>query len=192
MLWPDWLKREPKRIWCSDVTCFPRARRAASAIVDVVSLRWIDTLVSIEETSTQVRVIFDRAPAAEGLAELITPEGVEQFAEDPTRPRSTLSWHTRPCRSARQSIRCHKGLVWSAKTDAELPGAPMSEAVVHVYEAKTNLSKLLDRVEKGKEILLGRSAAPSLGWSPIAGGESRGCPAGSQAGSTKPPTRPNG
>ena len=55
------------------MTHFPRARRVAFAIVDVVSRRWIDTLVSIEETSTQVRVIFDRALAAEGLAELITP-----------------------------------------------------------------------------------------------------------------------
>ena len=53
---------------------FPRARRAAFAIVDVVSRRWIDTLVSVEETSTQVRVLFDQALAAEGLTELITPE----------------------------------------------------------------------------------------------------------------------
>ena len=86
VLWPDWLYWEPNKIWCSEVTHFPRARRAAFAIVDVVSRRWIDTLVSTEETSTQVRVIFDRALAAEGLAELITPERVEQFAEDPTRP----------------------------------------------------------------------------------------------------------
>ena len=86
VLWPDWLHWEPNKIWCSEVTCFPRARRVAFAIVDVVSRRWIDTLVSTEETSTQVRVIFDRALASEGLAELITPERVEQFAEDPTRP----------------------------------------------------------------------------------------------------------
>ena len=84
--WPDWLQWEPNKIWCWDVTHFPRARRVAFAIVDVVSRRWIDTLVSIEETSTQVRVIFDRALATEGLAELITPERVEQFSEDPTRP----------------------------------------------------------------------------------------------------------
>ena len=58
----------------------------AFAIVDVVSRRWIDTLVSIEETSTQVRVIFDRALAAEGLTELITPERVELFEQDPTEP----------------------------------------------------------------------------------------------------------
>lgn len=29
-----------------------------------------------------------------------------------------------------------------------------------MYEAKANLSKLLDRVEKGKEIVLGRSGRP--------------------------------
>ena len=44
------------------------------------------TLVSIEETSTQVRVLFDRALAAEGLTELITPERVELFEQDPTEP----------------------------------------------------------------------------------------------------------
>ena len=86
VLWPDWLVWEPNKIWCWDVTHFPRARRAAFAIVDVVSRRWIDTLVSIEETSTQVRVLFDQALAAEGLTELITPETVELFEQDPTEP----------------------------------------------------------------------------------------------------------
>lgn len=33
----------------------------------------------------------------------------------------------------------------------------MGEAVVDVYEAKTNLSKLLDRVEQSEEIVIGRS-----------------------------------
>ena len=36
----------------------------------------------------------------------------------------------------------------------------MSEAVVNVYDAKTNLSKLLDRVEQGEEIVLGRAGRP--------------------------------
>lgn len=36
----------------------------------------------------------------------------------------------------------------------------MGEAVVNVYEAKTNLSKLLDRVERGEEIVLGRNGRP--------------------------------
>lgn len=36
----------------------------------------------------------------------------------------------------------------------------MSEAMVNVYEAKTNLSKLLNRVEQGEEIVLARSGRP--------------------------------
>lgn len=36
----------------------------------------------------------------------------------------------------------------------------MSETVVNVYEAKTSLSKLLERVEKGDEIVLGRAGRP--------------------------------
>jgi transposase InsO family protein len=42
--------------------------------------------VSVEETSTQVQVLFDRALIAEGLADLITPERVELPADDPRRP----------------------------------------------------------------------------------------------------------
>jgi len=34
------------RIWCWAVTYFPRARRRAFAIVDVVSRKWIATLLS--------------------------------------------------------------------------------------------------------------------------------------------------
>ena len=32
--------------------------------------------------------------------------------------------------------------------------------VINVYEAKTNLSKLLERVERGEEIVLGRAGRP--------------------------------
>jgi len=48
--------------------------------------KWIDTLVSVEETSTQVKVIFERALLAEGLVDLITPERLELPADDPARP----------------------------------------------------------------------------------------------------------
>lgn len=84
--WPEWLQWAPNRIWCWDATHFTRARRVAFAIIDVVSRRWIDTLVSVEETSTQVQVLFDRALIAEGLADLITPERLELAVDDPARP----------------------------------------------------------------------------------------------------------
>jgi transposase InsO family protein len=84
--WPDWLVWEPNRIWIWDVTHFSRARRAVFAIIDMVSRYWIETLVSTEETSTQVRVIFDRALVAQGLDELLTDDRLDLDVGDPERP----------------------------------------------------------------------------------------------------------
>ena len=84
--WPHWLVWAPNRIWIWDVTHFTRARRAVFAIVDLVSRRWIDTLVSVEETVTQVVVIFERALEAEGLLELLTDERLDLAVDDPRRP----------------------------------------------------------------------------------------------------------
>ena len=55
------------------VTHFGQARRCVFAIVDMVSRYWITSLVSTEETSTQVRVIFDQALLAQDLDELEPP-----------------------------------------------------------------------------------------------------------------------
>jgi putative transposase len=84
--WPDWLVWEPNRIWIWDVTHFTRAKRAVFAIVDMVSRRWIDTLMSVEETSTQVRVIFERALETEGLLDLLTDQRLDLAVDDPARP----------------------------------------------------------------------------------------------------------
>jgi putative transposase len=68
--WPAWLEWKPNRIWAWDFTHFTRADRAAVAILDVVSRKWINTLVCAEESSTQVEVVFTDALHAEGLLEL--------------------------------------------------------------------------------------------------------------------------
>ena len=52
--WPEWVRWEPNCIWIWDATHFSRARRAVFAIVDVVSRYWVSTVVSAEESSTQV------------------------------------------------------------------------------------------------------------------------------------------
>jgi transposase InsO family protein len=65
--WPDWLEWKPNRIWAYDFTHFTRARRAAIAILDVVSRKWINTVVVVEESSVQVEVAFTAALAAEDL-----------------------------------------------------------------------------------------------------------------------------
>jgi putative transposase len=84
--WPDWLVWAPNHIWGWDATHFPRARRCAFAIIDLVSRKWIDTVVSVEETSTQVKLLFERAMIAEGLADLVTPERLDLDVDDPDRP----------------------------------------------------------------------------------------------------------
>lgn len=65
--WPDWLEWKPNRVWAYDFTHFTRARRAALAILDVVSRTWITTLVCAEESSVQVEVAFTTALTAEDL-----------------------------------------------------------------------------------------------------------------------------
>ena len=84
--WPPWLVWEPNRIWIWDATHFGRARRCVFAIVDMVSRRWISTVVSSEESSTQVRVVFDDALAVEGLIDLLTDERLDLPLDDPRRP----------------------------------------------------------------------------------------------------------
>ncbi|MGH3576215.1 MAG: integrase core domain-containing protein [Mycobacterium sp.] len=56
--WPDWLEWKPNRIWAYDFTHWSRARRASIAILDLVSRKWLATLTSPEETSTQVEACF--------------------------------------------------------------------------------------------------------------------------------------
>jgi len=65
--WPEWVVWKPGSIWCYDFTHFTRAKSCPIAVMDVVSRRWLTTLVSAEETSTQVEVAFLAAPREEGL-----------------------------------------------------------------------------------------------------------------------------
>ena len=84
--WPDWLEWVPNRIWAYDATHFTRCRRVVFAIVDMVSRKWIDTLVSVEETATQVQVLFEHALKVEGLLELLTDDRLDLAVDDPARP----------------------------------------------------------------------------------------------------------
>jgi hypothetical protein len=63
-----------------------QSRRVVFPIVDMVSRKWIDTLVSVEETATQVEVIFERAVEIGGLLELLTDERLDLAVDDPNRP----------------------------------------------------------------------------------------------------------
>ena len=64
---PDWIEWKRHQIWIYDITHFPRAGRVAYAILDVVTRKWLATLVTAEETATQVEVVFTDALDTEGL-----------------------------------------------------------------------------------------------------------------------------
>jgi putative transposase len=68
---PDWAELVPGVIWIYDFTHFDGVKGAVVAVVDVVSRYWLSTVVSAEETSTQVEVAFTRALVADGKEHLL-------------------------------------------------------------------------------------------------------------------------
>ena len=68
---PEWAEYKPNSLWIFDTTHFTRAGMAVLIVEDLVSRKWLATVVSAEETSTQVEVGFTRALDAEGLLERV-------------------------------------------------------------------------------------------------------------------------
>jgi putative transposase len=69
--WPDWVDYQPLQVWGYDFSAFPAAGTSALAILDLVSRKWIDTLLCPEATHVQVQALFTRALEREGLLEQI-------------------------------------------------------------------------------------------------------------------------
>lgn len=67
--WPEWAEWRPDQLWCWDMSQFERCKAAkyAYAIIDLVSRKWIATILASEATGVQVRVLFTKALEAEGL-----------------------------------------------------------------------------------------------------------------------------
>jgi transposase InsO family protein len=70
---------EKNRIWMWDASHFPRAKRVAYAIVDVVTRYWIACLLSVEQTSTQAQLLFTRALEDQRL---LGPDGMPLGGEE--------------------------------------------------------------------------------------------------------------
>ena len=69
---------------------------AVFAVMDLVTRKWISELVSIEETSTQVQVVFIDALELEGLLELVEARQ-DATAADPFPQVPTLTCSRRCC-----------------------------------------------------------------------------------------------
>ncbi len=78
--WPDWVDYRPRQVWGYDITEFPSAGTQALAILDLVSRKWIDTLICPQASDLQVKLIFTRALEAEGLMQQVL-ETADQPAE---------------------------------------------------------------------------------------------------------------
>lgn len=78
--WPEWAELVPGVIWIYDFTHFRASKRCAIAIVDVVSRLWLATVVSAQESSTQVEVAFTAALVADGKAHLLDEQLLAELA----------------------------------------------------------------------------------------------------------------
>ena len=86
---PEWVDYRPNQIWIYDTTHFTKAGVAVTVIEDLVSRKWIADIVSSEETSTQVQIVFSDALAAEGLLEAVEARAdgrVDPSVDDESRP----------------------------------------------------------------------------------------------------------
>ena len=78
--WPEWAELTPGVIWIYDFTHFAASRRCAIAVVDVVSRLWLATVVSAQESSTQVEVAFTAALVADGKGHLLEADLLAELA----------------------------------------------------------------------------------------------------------------
>jgi putative transposase len=78
--WPAWAELVPGVIWIYDFTHFTAAKRCAVAVLDVVSRYWLATVVSAEESSTQVEVAFTRALIEDGKEHLLDEDLLAELA----------------------------------------------------------------------------------------------------------------
>jgi transposase InsO family protein len=68
---PEWAELVPGVIYIYDFTHFDSVKGAVIAVIDVVSRYWLATVVSAEETSTQVEIAFTRALIEDGKEHLL-------------------------------------------------------------------------------------------------------------------------
>lgn len=78
--WPQWAELVPGVIMIYDFTHFTRAGRCVVAVIDVISKYWLSTVVSAEESSTQVEVAFTRALLTDGKEHLLDADLLEELA----------------------------------------------------------------------------------------------------------------
>lgn len=82
--WPDWVEYRPCQVWGHDFTAFPRAGRDALAILDLVSRKWVTTMLVSHQRgeSEHVQAVYVRALESEGLLDEIEVRMVAPNTDD--------------------------------------------------------------------------------------------------------------
>lgn len=78
--WPEWAELVPGVIYIYDFTHFKASGCCAVAVLDVVSRYWLATVVSAEESSTQVELAFTRALIEDGKEHLLDQDLLDELA----------------------------------------------------------------------------------------------------------------
>jgi putative transposase len=83
--WPAWCEWRPNQLWCWDSSQFERceASKYAYGVIDLVSRKWIATILTPEPTSLSARVLFLKALEAE---DLLTDELRDRLADPDAKP----------------------------------------------------------------------------------------------------------
>ncbi len=131
---PDWVEYRPNQIWIYDTTHFPRCAMAVTIVEDLVSRKWIADIVSGEETSTQVEIVFSDALQAEGLLALVEARADEVVDPDIDDDRLPILLAVSDNGSQMTSISTRKFMALCAiATHFARPGTPTDQAWIESF-----------------------------------------------------------
>ena len=119
---------EKNRIWIWDASHFTRAKRVAYAIVDVVTRYWIGYLLTTEQTTTQVQLLFARALEDQGL---LGPDGLPPD-HGPEDPPILVAWSDNGSEMKSIDTRQFMALMAIAQHHGR-PGTPTDQAHVESF-----------------------------------------------------------
>jgi transposase InsO family protein len=156
--WPDWVDYRPLQVWGYDFSAFPAAGTSALAILDLVSRKWIDTMLCPEATHVQVQALFTRALEREGLLDQILSLidelalGAEASEPEPILLSVSDNGAQMTSGSTREFMALH-----AIATHYGRPGTPTDQAHIeslfgHVKHEWPHLERLADPADLAREL----------------------------------------
>lgn len=119
------------RMWMWDACVFEPARRVVYAIIDVVTRYWIAYLLTTEQTSTQVQLLFTHALEDQGLLDAATGEIRSRDGDDAAGP-ILVAWSDNGPEMTSGDTREFMALMTIAQGHGR-PGTPTDQAHVEDF-----------------------------------------------------------